>query len=150
MNFRFCKVDSTTAVMQPTVDFLICLFNCVQTKERFYFMPNDPTLTTKLNVEFKLIKGAFVCSFSLHNTQLLSLAFLTLTLSSLFSGHKSSKECSSKQALLNLTQAQVRIYVLEKHSTCEPFILRLTVFFLCLVKSRNSRLIPVLVKSTNC
>ncbi|KAK4344483.1 hypothetical protein RND71_034659 [Anisodus tanguticus] len=47
------------------------------TKERFIFMPNDPTSTAKLNVEFKLIKG-----------------------------HKFSKEGSSKQALLNLTQDQ--------------------------------------------
>ncbi|PHU00536.1 hypothetical protein BC332_30323 [Capsicum chinense] len=29
----------------------------LETEERFFFMPNDPTLTTKLNVEFNLIKG---------------------------------------------------------------------------------------------
>ncbi|KAK4363933.1 hypothetical protein RND71_015291 [Anisodus tanguticus] len=51
------------------------------TKERIIFMPNDPTSTAKLNVEFKLIKGVI-------------------------KGHKFSKEGSSKQALLNLTQDQ--------------------------------------------
>ncbi|KAH0723737.1 hypothetical protein KY289_006781 [Solanum tuberosum] len=68
-----------TSVKVPGVPGVLKL-----TKERFYFMPNDPTLTTKLNVEFKLIKG-----------------------------HKSSKECSSKQALLNLTQAQGGNYLFE-------------------------------------
>ncbi|CAN4117826.1 unnamed protein product [Withania somnifera] len=68
------------------------------TKERFLFMPNDPTLTTKFNVEFKLIKG-----------------------------HKFSKECSSKQALLNLTQAQGGNYLFEFDSfpdrdRCRDFV----------------------------
>lgn len=68
------------------------------TKERFFFMPNDPTLTTKLNVQFKLIKG-----------------------------HKFSKEGSSKQALLNLTQAQGGNYLFEFDSfpdrdQCRDFV----------------------------
>ncbi|CAN4097143.1 unnamed protein product [Withania somnifera] len=68
------------------------------TKERLLFMPNDPTLTTKLNVEFKLIKG-----------------------------HKFSKEGSSKQALLNLTQAQGGNYLFEFDSfpdrdQCRDFV----------------------------
>ncbi|KAF3616187.1 putative RNA polymerase II transcription factor B subunit 1-1 [Capsicum annuum] len=68
------------------------------TRERFYFMPNDPTLTTKLNVEFKLIKG-----------------------------HKFSKEGSSKQALLNLTQDQGGNYLFEFDSfpdrdQCRDFV----------------------------
>uniref|UniRef100_A0A0V0HAD1 Putative ovule protein n=1 Tax=Solanum chacoense TaxID=4108 RepID=A0A0V0HAD1_SOLCH len=76
-----------TSVKVPGVPGVLKL-----TKERFYFMPNDPTLTTKLNVEFKLIKG-----------------------------HKSSKECSSKQALLNLTQAQVRVYVWKSILLVSPY-----------------------------
>ncbi|MFS7965192.1 hypothetical protein Hanom_Chr08g00759261 [Helianthus anomalus] len=28
-----------------------------QTRERFVFQPNDPSLSVKLNVEFRLIKG---------------------------------------------------------------------------------------------
>ncbi|KAH0719683.1 hypothetical protein KY290_004599 [Solanum tuberosum] len=82
-----------TSVKVPGVPGVLKL-----TKERFYFMPNDPTLTTKLNVEFKLIKG-----------------------------HKSSKECSSKQALLNLTQAQGGNYLFEFDSfpdrdQCRDFV----------------------------
>ncbi|XP_009758565.1 general transcription and DNA repair factor IIH subunit TFB1-1 [Nicotiana tabacum] len=68
------------------------------TKERFFFMPNDPTSTTKLNVEFKLIKG-----------------------------HRSSKEGSSKQALLNLMHDQGRSYIFEFDSfpdrdKCREFV----------------------------
>ncbi|KAM0031327.1 putative TFIIH subunit Tfb1/GTF2H1 protein [Helianthus debilis subsp. tardiflorus] len=48
------------------------------TRERFVFQPNDPSLSVKLNVEFRLIKG-----------------------------HKSSKEGADRPALLNLTQDQV-------------------------------------------
>ncbi|KAJ0432724.1 putative TFIIH subunit Tfb1/GTF2H1 protein [Helianthus annuus] len=47
------------------------------TRERFVFQPNDPSLSVKLNVEFRLIKG-----------------------------HKSSKEGANRPALLNLTQDQ--------------------------------------------
>ncbi|KAM0031462.1 putative MATH/TRAF domain-containing protein [Helianthus debilis subsp. tardiflorus] len=48
------------------------------TRERFVFQPNDPSLSVKLNVEFRLIKG-----------------------------HKSSKEGANKPALLNLTQDKI-------------------------------------------
>ncbi|CAI9755050.1 unnamed protein product [Fraxinus pennsylvanica] len=54
------------------------------TRERFVFMPNDPNSSRKLNVEFRTIKG-----------------------------HKFTKEGSSKQALLNLTQEQGGNYILE-------------------------------------
>ncbi|GFP99115.1 probable RNA polymerase ii transcription factor b subunit 1-1 [Phtheirospermum japonicum] len=65
--------------------------------ERFVFMPNDPNSTTKLNVEFKMIKG-----------------------------HKFTKE-GSKQALLNLTQDQGVNYIFEFDSfpdrdACREFV----------------------------
>ncbi|KAL0328596.1 UNVERIFIED_CONTAM: General transcription and DNA repair factor IIH subunit TFB1-1 [Sesamum calycinum] len=66
--------------------------------ERFVFMPNDPKSTTKLNVEFRMIKG-----------------------------HKFTKEGSSKQALLNLTQDQGGNYIFEFDSfadrdACREFV----------------------------
>ncbi|CAA0814039.1 Probable RNA polymerase II transcription factor B subunit 1-1 [Striga hermonthica] len=63
--------------------------------ERFVFMPNDPQSTTKLNVEFKTIKG-----------------------------HKFTKEGSSKQALLNLTQDQGKNYIFEFESFSDRDICR--------------------------
>ncbi|XP_051133531.1 general transcription and DNA repair factor IIH subunit TFB1-1-like [Andrographis paniculata] len=66
--------------------------------ERFVFVPNDPTTATKLNVEFRMIKG-----------------------------HKFTKEGSSKQALLNLTQDQGVNYIFEFDSfadrdACREFV----------------------------
>ncbi|KAJ9568053.1 hypothetical protein OSB04_004019 [Centaurea solstitialis] len=67
------------------------------TRERFVFMPNDPTLPVRLNVEFRLIKG-----------------------------HKSSKEGSNRPALLNLTQDQGNyIFEFENFSDrelCRDFV----------------------------
>ncbi|GER45942.1 transcription factor-related family protein [Striga asiatica] len=63
--------------------------------ERFVFMPNDPQSTTKLNVEFKTIKG-----------------------------HKFTKQGSSKQALLNLTQDQGKSYIFEFDSFADRDICR--------------------------
>ncbi|KAI3688459.1 hypothetical protein L2E82_46053 [Cichorium intybus] len=67
------------------------------TKERFVFMPNDPSSSIRLNVEFRLIKG-----------------------------HKSSKEGSNRPALLNLTQDQGNyIFEFENFSDrelCRDFV----------------------------
>ncbi|XP_024976082.1 general transcription and DNA repair factor IIH subunit TFB1-1-like isoform X1 [Cynara cardunculus var. scolymus] len=67
------------------------------TRERFVFMPNDPSLPIRLNVEFRLIKG-----------------------------HKSSKEGSNRPALLNLTQDQGNyIFEFENFSDrelCRDFV----------------------------
>ncbi|XP_011097708.1 probable RNA polymerase II transcription factor B subunit 1-1 isoform X1 [Sesamum indicum] len=63
--------------------------------ERFVFMPNDPKSTTKLNVEFRMIKG-----------------------------HKFTKEGSSKQALLNLTQDQGGNYIFEFDSFADRDVCR--------------------------
>ncbi|KAI3466382.1 hypothetical protein Pfo_023045 [Paulownia fortunei] len=63
--------------------------------ERFVFMPNDPKSTTKLNVEFRMIKG-----------------------------HKFTKEGSSKQALLNLTQDQGGNYIFEFDSFADRDVSR--------------------------
>lgn len=67
------------------------------TRERFVFMPNDPSSSIKLNVEFRLIKG-----------------------------HKSSKEGSNRPALLNLTQDQGNyIFEFENFSDrelCRDFV----------------------------
>ncbi|CAK9159546.1 unnamed protein product [Ilex paraguariensis] len=54
------------------------------TRERFFFMPNDPKSSARLNVEFRLVKG-----------------------------HKFTKEGSNKQALLNLTVDQGGNYIFE-------------------------------------
>ncbi|PIN09333.1 RNA polymerase II transcription initiation/nucleotide excision repair factor TFIIH, subunit TFB1 [Handroanthus impetiginosus] len=62
--------------------------------ERFVFMPNDPKSTTKLNVEFRMIKG-----------------------------HKFTKE-GSKQALLNLTQDQGVNYIFEFDSFADRDVCR--------------------------
>ncbi|XP_009602018.1 general transcription and DNA repair factor IIH subunit TFB1-1 isoform X1 [Nicotiana tomentosiformis] len=87
------RVKYKSSVKDPGVSGVLKL-----TKERFFFMPNDPTSTTKLNVEFKLIKG-----------------------------HRSSKEGSSKQALLNLMHDQGRNYIFEFDSfpdrdKCREFV----------------------------
>ncbi|KAI3686158.1 hypothetical protein L1987_79831 [Smallanthus sonchifolius] len=67
------------------------------TRERFVFMPNDPSSAMKLNVEFRFIKG-----------------------------HKSSKEGSNRPALLNLTQDQGNyIFEFENFSDrelCRDFV----------------------------
>ncbi|XP_076934265.1 general transcription and DNA repair factor IIH subunit TFB1-1-like [Bidens hawaiensis] len=67
------------------------------TRERFVFMPNDPSSSMKLNVEFRLIKG-----------------------------HKSSKEGANRPALLNLTQEQGNyIFEFENFSDreiCRDFV----------------------------
>lgn len=67
------------------------------TRERFVFMPNDPSLPIRLNVEFRHIKG-----------------------------HKSSKEGSNRPALLNLTQDQGNyIFEFENFSDrelCRDFV----------------------------
>ncbi|KAJ0751416.1 putative PH-like domain superfamily, TFIIH p62 subunit, TFIIH subunit Tfb1/GTF2H1 protein [Helianthus annuus] len=67
------------------------------TRERFVFQPNDPSLSVKLNVEFRLIKG-----------------------------HKSSKEGANRPALLNLTQDQGNyIFEFENFSDreiCRDFV----------------------------
>ncbi|KAA8523510.1 hypothetical protein F0562_009933 [Nyssa sinensis] len=54
------------------------------TQDKFVFMPNDPTSSARLNVEFRLIKG-----------------------------HKFTKEGPNKQALLNLAQDQGGNYIFE-------------------------------------
>ncbi|CAH9135206.1 unnamed protein product [Cuscuta epithymum] len=68
------------------------------TMERFIFKPNDPMSSYKLNVEFRLIKG-----------------------------HKFTKEGTSKQALLNLSQDQGKNYIFEFDSfsdrdACRDFV----------------------------
>lgn len=68
------------------------------TKEKFVFMPSDPRSSTKLNVEFRLIKG-----------------------------HKFTKEGSNKQALLNLIQELGGNYIFEFDSfldrdVCREFV----------------------------
>ncbi|KAG8365185.1 hypothetical protein BUALT_Bualt18G0078100 [Buddleja alternifolia] len=63
--------------------------------ERFVFMPNDPKASTKLNVEFRMITG-----------------------------HKFTKEGSSKQALLNLTQEQGGNYIFEFDSFADRDVCR--------------------------
>ncbi|KAL6544591.1 hypothetical protein OROMI_023453 [Orobanche minor] len=73
--------------------------------ERFIFMPNDPKSTTKLNVEFKLIKG-----------------------------HKFTKKGSSKQALLNLTQDQRTSYIFEfdnfdDRDVCREYVANAIAFY---------------------
>ncbi|CAA3020030.1 probable RNA polymerase II transcription factor B subunit 1-1 [Olea europaea subsp. europaea] len=65
------------------------------TRERIVFMPNDPNSPRKLNVEFRTIKG-----------------------------HKFTKEGSSKQALLNLTQDQGGNYIFEFDSFADRDICR--------------------------
>ncbi|KAL0407038.1 UNVERIFIED_CONTAM: General transcription and DNA repair factor IIH subunit TFB1-1 [Sesamum latifolium] len=75
--------------------------------ERFVFMPNDPKSTTKLNVDFRMIKG-----------------------------HKFTKEGSSKQALLNLTQDQGGNYIFEFDSFADRDVCR--EFVVCLVKKEKS------------
>ncbi|KAL3537707.1 hypothetical protein ACH5RR_001073 [Cinchona calisaya] len=67
------------------------------TKDRFVFMPNDPSSSMKLNVEFRMIKG-----------------------------HKFTKE-GAKQALLNLTQDQGVNYIFEfenfpDRDICKDFV----------------------------
>ncbi|CAK9151306.1 unnamed protein product [Ilex paraguariensis] len=54
------------------------------TRQRFFFRPNDPKSSARLNVEFRLVKG-----------------------------HKFTKEGSNKQALLNLTVDQGGNYIFE-------------------------------------
>ncbi|KAL7103304.1 hypothetical protein ACP275_08G171200 [Erythranthe tilingii] len=81
-----------SAVKDPGVPGILEL-----TIERFVFRPNDPKSTTKLNVEFKMIKG-----------------------------HKFTKE-GSKQALLNLTQDQGGNYIFEFNNfadrdVCKEFV----------------------------
>ncbi|KAD4386328.1 hypothetical protein E3N88_26497 [Mikania micrantha] len=73
------------------------------TRERFVFMPNDPSSLMKLNVEFRLIKG-----------------------------HKSSKEGSNRPALLNLTQDQGN-YIFEfenfaDRELCRDFVAKAIAF----------------------
>ncbi|KAM7499049.1 hypothetical protein LguiA_023463 [Lonicera macranthoides] len=67
-------------------------------REKFVFMPNDPRSSSRLNVEFRLIKG-----------------------------HKFTKEGSSKQALLNLTQDQGGNFIFEfdnfsDRDACREFV----------------------------
>ncbi|KAI3820439.1 hypothetical protein L1987_07986 [Smallanthus sonchifolius] len=73
------------------------------TRERFVFMPNDPSSAMKLNVEFRLIKG-----------------------------HKSSKEGSNRPALLNLTPDQGNyIFEFENFSDrelCRDFVAKAVTF----------------------
>lgn len=74
------------------------------TRERFVFMPNDPSSSIRLNVEFRLIKG-----------------------------HKSSKEGSNRPALLNLTQDQGNyIFEFENFSDrelCRDFVAKAITFY---------------------
>ncbi|KAL7585269.1 hypothetical protein Lser_V15G42694 [Lactuca serriola] len=74
------------------------------TRERFVFMPNDPSSSIRLNVEFRLIKG-----------------------------HKSSKEGSNRPALLNLTQDQGNyIFEFENFSdreVCRDFVAKAITFY---------------------
>lgn len=67
------------------------------TKDRFTFMPNDPSSPVKLNVEFRTIRG-----------------------------HKFTKD-GTKQALLNLTQDQGGNYIFEfenfpDRNVCKDFV----------------------------
>ncbi|KAM7462589.1 hypothetical protein LguiA_030710 [Lonicera macranthoides] len=67
-------------------------------REKLVFMPNDPKSSARLNIGFKLIKG-----------------------------HKFTKEGSSKQALLNLTQDQGGSYIFEfecfsDRDVCREFV----------------------------
>ncbi|KAK1406922.1 hypothetical protein QVD17_38531 [Tagetes erecta] len=66
------RVKCKSSVKDPGVRGILKM-----TRERFVFMPNDPSSSIKHNVEFRLIKG-----------------------------HKSSKEGSNRPALLNLTHDQ--------------------------------------------
>lgn len=73
------------------------------TMERFAFTPSDPSLSSNLNVEFRLVKG-----------------------------HKSSKEGVSKFALLNLTAEQVN-YIFEfetfaDREHCRDFVAKAITF----------------------
>ncbi|KAH6795839.1 hypothetical protein C2S51_036825 [Perilla frutescens var. frutescens] len=83
--------------------------------ERMIFMPNDPKSGIKLNVEFKTIKA-----------------------------HKFTKEGSSKQALLNLTQHQGGNYIFDfdnfaERDVCRDFVAKAIAFH---VEGEGGRTIP--------
>lgn len=102
--------------------FKIFLLLLVQNEKKFLFKPNDPTSSTKLDVEFTRIKGAscfsklagenfsrfqFHVPFRLNFRLTVCLCYPLLFCPCQCSGHKHTKEGSNKPPWLNLPHDQV-------------------------------------------